>query len=26
MRAGGQAEMLAVADFLINKERAALNK
>ncbi len=26
MRAGGQAEMLAVADFLIKKERAALDK
>ena len=26
MRAGGQAEMLAVVDFLIEKERATLNK
>lgn len=26
MRAGGLAEMIAVADFLINKERAMLNK
>lgn len=26
MRAGGQAEMLAVVDFLIKKERATLNK
>ena len=26
MRAGGQAEMLAVVDFLIKKERAMLNK
>ena len=26
MRAGGMTEMLAVAEFLINKERATLNK
>jgi hypothetical protein len=26
MRAGGLTEMLAVADFLIDKERAALGK